>query len=179
LLIVTKSRKQEAIMMFVVLPATIPEIRQCYDVYFEAFKHSVVRRILFPGDIEGEEFRAGHAAHTLEHWHKDNAQYTCKCVDTDTNEIIGMALWDVFPKNRMGGASIPAVDWLEGEDKKRAEALLAPVTEHKRMLLGPSQHLCECLKSALVSSKGVTDRTQIVRSSLSGLSTSAEVLERS
>ena len=130
-------------MGFVVLPASIPDIRKCYDVYFKAFEGSFITRILFPFDVNSEEFRAGHTAHTLDYWHKDNLQYTCKCIDTDTDEIVGMALWDVHWKERAESSKKPAVDWLQGEQKQRCEDLIVPFWEVKEDLLGSSKHVCE------------------------------------
>lgn len=134
-------------MGFLVLPASIPDIRQCYDTYFAAFADSVILKILFPWDVTTEEFRAGHTAHTLDYWHKDTTQYTCKCIDTDTGEIVGMGLWDVHWKDREGGPVKTAVDWLQGAQKERAEALIIPMNEKKESVLGPVKHVCK-LKSA-------------------------------
>ncbi|ETN46349.1 uncharacterized protein HMPREF1541_00533 [Cyphellophora europaea CBS 101466] len=128
-------------MGFVVLPASIPDIRKVYDVYFAAFENSFITRLLFPWDVTSEEFRKGHTAHTLDYWHKDTVQYTCKCVDTDTDEIVGMGLWDVHWKERKGGATKPAVDWLEGDQRRRAEDLIVPLWEKKEELLGPAKHV--------------------------------------
>lgn len=132
-------------MGFVVLPASIPDIRKVYDAYFAAFEDSFITKVLFPWDVKNEEFRNGHTAHTLEYWHKDNIQYTCKCVDTETDEIVGMGLWDVHWKERTGTPETPAVDWLQGEQKQRAEDLIVPLWEAKEELIGPSRHVCGCL----------------------------------
>lgn len=139
-------------MGFIVLPASIPDIRKVYDVYFAAFEGSFITRILFPWDVNSEEFRSGHTAHTLDYWHKDNIQYTCKCIDTDTDEIVGMGLWDVHWKEREAKAVKPAVDWLEGAQKQRAEDLIIPLWEAKEELLGPSKHVCEYSGVSQVSS---------------------------
>jgi hypothetical protein len=132
-------------MGFLVLPASIPDIRKVYDVYFAAFENEVITRILFPWNIEDEEFRKGHAAHTLDYWHKDTVQYTCKCIDTDTNEIVGMALWDVHWKEREEPAVKPSVDWLQGTQKERAEGFIVPFWEKKEQVLGASRHVCESI----------------------------------
>lgn len=131
-------------MGFVVLPASISDIRKVYDVYFDAFEGSFITRILFPWDVHGEEFRNGHTAHTLDYWHKNNTQYTCKCIDTETDEIVGMGLWDVHWKEREAEPVKPAVDWLDGLQKQRAEELIVPLWDAKEELLGPSKHVCEC-----------------------------------
>jgi hypothetical protein len=130
-------------MGLVVLPASIPDIRKVYDVYFAAFEDSFITKVLFPWDVKDEEFRKGHTALTLDYWHKDNIQYTCKCIDTNTDEIVGMGLWDVHWQERSDGAQKPAVDWLQGEQKQRAEDLIVPLWEAKEELLGPSKHVCE------------------------------------
>ncbi|KAK5948231.1 putative NRPS-like protein biosynthetic cluster [Knufia fluminis] len=129
-------------MGFVVLPASIPDIRKVYDVYFAAFDGELVTQILFPWDIHNEEFRSGHTTHTLEYWHKDNLQYTYKCVDTDTDEIVGMSLWDFHWEERsQEQRKLPAVDWLEGEQKKRAEEFIRAFWQRKEELIGGRQHV--------------------------------------
>lgn len=138
-------------MGFVVLPPTIPDIRQVYDAYFAAFKDSFITRVLFPWDVTNEEFRKGHTAHTLDYWHKDNVQYTCKCIDTDTDQIVGMGLWDVHWKERAKPPEKPAVDWLEGSQKQKAEDLILPLWEAKEELLGPSRHVCKCGQQSVSS----------------------------
>lgn len=131
-------------MGFVVLPASIPDIRKVYDVYFAAFDGELVTQILFPWDIHNEEFRSGHTTHTLEYWHKDNLQYTYKCVDTDTDEIVGMSLWDFHWEERsQEQRKLPAVDWLEGEQKKRAEEFIRAFWQRKEELIGGRQHVCK------------------------------------
>ena len=90
-------------MGFVVLPALIPDIERIYDIYFAAFQNdemgSLMNKILFPGGVT-EEFRKAHTASTLQWWHGCDYQYTVKCVDTDTGEIVGMGLGDFFVKER-------------------------------------------------------------------------------
>jgi hypothetical protein len=131
-------------MVFAVLPCTIPDIAEVYDVYFTAFEGEPVAEILFPWDVNNEEFRKGHTAHTTDYWHRDNLQYTFKCIDTDTGEIVGMALWDIHWKQRsQEERKKPSVDWLKDQQKERAEGLILPLWEKKEELLGGKPHVCE------------------------------------
>lgn len=108
-------------MSFVGLPASIPDIHAVYDAYFAAFDGDLITQILFPWDIHNEDVRKGHAEHTLEYWERDKLQYTFKCVDTDTDQIVGMSLWDFHWKERSyEECKLPPVDWLEGEQRHRA-----------------------------------------------------------
>lgn len=131
-------------MGFVVLPASIPDIREVYDVYFAAFDGELVTQILFPWDIHNQEFRQGHTDHTLGYWKKDKLQYTFKCIDTDTNRIIGMSLWDFHWSERSkDGRKLPLVDWLEGSQKERAQDFIRAFWERKEDLVGGKRHVCE------------------------------------
>ncbi|KAK5076778.1 hypothetical protein LTS08_005949 [Lithohypha guttulata] len=129
-------------MGFIVLPASIPDIRLVYDVYFAAFDGELVTQILFPWDIHNEDFRKGHAAHTLDYWQKDKLQYTYKCVDTETDKIVGMSLWDYHWKERSDEErKLPAVDWLQGEQKDRAEEFIRAFWQRKEELIGGKRHV--------------------------------------
>ncbi|KAK1969010.1 acyl-CoA N-acyltransferase [Colletotrichum sublineola] len=128
-------------MGLTVLPALIPDIPQTYDAYFEAFKGSVILDILFPTGID-EAFREGHTKHTVDYWHKNNTQYTIKCVDIETGEIVGMALWDVFVKERTPEEyRSPGAVWLQGEERARADELINPLNETKEKIWGGRKYV--------------------------------------
>ncbi|KAF1941351.1 hypothetical protein EJ02DRAFT_404854 [Clathrospora elynae] len=125
-------------MGFAVLPALVPDISAVYDVYFAAFKHNAVTRALFPSATEADltdaksEFRQGHTAHVSSYWSTSTSQYTLKCVDTSTNSIIGMALWDVYisPSDWKKAE----ISWLQGKERERAEGLITPLWEMREKL---------------------------------------------
>ncbi|KAK4108053.1 hypothetical protein N656DRAFT_680162, partial [Canariomyces notabilis] len=133
-------------MVHAVLPALIPDIRKVYNVYFGAFGNDgmgeIMLQILFPNGIDSEQFREAHAAGTLSWWHQSDTQYTYKCVDMDTGEIVGMALIDIYIKHRSeeerknGG-----VPWLEGEQRERAEKVLNPLWEMRERLFGGQPYI--------------------------------------
>jgi hypothetical protein len=137
-------------MGLVVLPALIPDIPKVYDVYFEAFKSDLIIEVLFPGGIT-EAFRHGHTAHTLSYWHTSARQYTLKCLDGETEEVVGMALWDVYLGDRLEEEwKNPGVTWLEGKQKQRAEDILNPLWHKKEELWGGRPFVCEycCSRAA-------------------------------
>ncbi|KAI0435577.1 putative GNAT family acetyltransferase [Xylaria telfairii] len=132
-------------MGLVVLPALIPDIRRIYEVYFSAFAHDymgqLILKILFPGPID-DEFKKTHAAATLQWWHSCNYQYTMKCVDTDTAEIIGMGLGDILVKPRTPEErQNPGVPWLDGEQRERAEKILNSLWEMRENFFGGQPHI--------------------------------------
>lgn len=134
-------------MGFIVLPASIADIREVYDVYFTTFEGELVTEILFPWDVRDETFRQGHEKHTLEYWHKDANQYTYKCIDTDTGAIVGMALFDVFWKElEAEKRKLPPVDWLQGEQKQRAEGFIRPFWQRKEEVIAGKAHVCEYIQ---------------------------------
>ena len=139
----TEAPRNQLKMGLAVLPALIPDITKTYDAYFAAFKGEVILDILFPIGIT-DAFREGHTAHTRDYWGKSDVQYTLKCVDTATGEIVGMALWDVYLRERPESEwKNPGVTWLEGKEKERAEALLNPLWEKKEKLWGGRRHVCK------------------------------------
>ena len=137
-------------MVLAVLPALIPDIPRVYEIYFAAFKNDEMGRImvdiLFPNtDTTSPGFRKAHSAGTLSWWHTSDVQYTFKCVDTDTGEIIGMALGDVFVKPRSEEErKNHGVTWLEGKERERAEAVLSPLWEMREKLFGGRPYICKC-----------------------------------
>lgn len=142
-------------MGYAILPALIPEIEEIYNVYFAAFKGDPMGEImvntLFPGGTESPEFRKAHAAGTLAWWNQSRVQYTYKCVDTETNEIIGMGLGDILIKGRTEEErQFGGVPWLEGEQKEKAEAVLKPLHETREKLFAGRPHLCKTSFTCLV-----------------------------
>ncbi|KAK4462283.1 hypothetical protein QBC42DRAFT_201509 [Cladorrhinum samala] len=122
-------------MVHVILPALIPDIKQVYKAYFAAFHNDpmgeIMLQILFPGvNTDSDEFREQHAKGTLDWWHHSDTQYTYKCVDTDNGDIVGMGLMDVFLRRRSAEERVNhGVTWLEGDARKRAEAVLNPLNQ--------------------------------------------------
>lgn len=147
-------------MGYVVLPALIPDIPRVYDTYFAAFKNDAMGRImldiLFPNAaIDSEDFRRTHVAGTVSYWHTSDVQYTFKCVDTKTGEIVGMGLGDVFLRPRSEAErKNPGITWLEGKERERAERVLNPLWEMRERLFGGRPYICEQHRSfsLLVSS---------------------------
>jgi GNAT superfamily N-acetyltransferase len=150
-------------MPYIVLPAQPPDTTAVYDAYFAAFANSRLPQILFPSaypPIPGSpssspstaayhplptaEFREGHTAHTLT-WVNSPAsknQYTFKTLDTSSGEVVGMALWDVHFQDRPEvELKWPGVEWLEGEERRRAEELLGPLVDVKEKLVGGRAHI--------------------------------------
>ncbi|KAL2127371.1 hypothetical protein VTI74DRAFT_10837 [Chaetomium olivicolor] len=135
-------------MPFAVLPALIPDIRAVYDVYFAAFTADpdgrVLLDILFPDGVTSDEFRDAHTKGTLAWWHSSETQYTFKCVDMDTGEVIGMALCDVLvqPSNEgEGERKMPEVGWLEGKARERAERVLEGLWRAREKLWGGKSYI--------------------------------------
>jgi hypothetical protein len=133
---------------YAILPALIPEIEEIYRVYFAAFEGEkmgeIMVNILFPDGTNTPEFRKAHAAGTLAWWNHSKVQYTFKCVDTETNETIGMALGDILIQGRTEEErQFQGVGWLEGENRERAEAVLKPLHEAREEIFAGRPHICE------------------------------------
>lgn len=135
-------------MGYAILPALIPDIEKVYDVYFAAFKGdemgAIMVDILFPNGTNNEEFRKAHTAGTLAWWHTCGVQYTYKCVDTETGEIIGMGLGDILIHGRTEEERMyQGASWLDGEHRVRADAVLRPLHEARERLFGGRPHMCK------------------------------------
>lgn len=125
-------------MGFVVLPALLADISPVFDAYFAAFKTNPITRALFPSATEDDlirpdsDFRKAHTENTLKFLHTAPTRYTVKCVDTETGEVVGMALWDIYltPSNWKKGD----ISWLQGKEKERAEALIKPLWNARERL---------------------------------------------
>lgn len=132
--------------MAAILPALIPDIEAIYDVYFKAFQTdrmgSLMLDILFPSGVN-EEFRKAHTVATAQYWHHSSNQYTYKAVDIATGDIVGMALGDVYMKERSEEErKNPGVEWLQGEQRERAETILNPLWEVREKLFGGRRYIC-------------------------------------
>ncbi|KAK4159907.1 acyl-CoA N-acyltransferase [Cladorrhinum sp. PSN259] len=134
-------------MVHLILPALIPDVKEVYKTYFAAFHNDpmgkIMLQMLFPGvNTDSEEFRGEHAKGTLSWWHQSDTQYTYKCVDTDNGAIIGMGLMDIFLRRRSPEERVNhGVTWLEGEQRKRAEAVLNPLFEMREKLFGDQPYI--------------------------------------
>ncbi|KAH9864442.1 hypothetical protein J1614_010376 [Plenodomus biglobosus] len=132
-------------MGFVVLPALVTDISSVYDAYFAAFKNNAVTRAFFPSATEDDliksdsKFRSVHTQHTLQYWQTTPTQYTVKCVDTETGNVVGMALWDIYlaPSNWKKGE----ISWLHGEEKDRADALISPLWNVRERLWANERYI--------------------------------------
>ncbi|KAJ5348717.1 Acyl-CoA N-acyltransferase [Penicillium brevicompactum] len=130
-------------MGFVVLPATLPDIRAIYDVWFAAFKGQLILDLIYPGtDLNDEEFRKIHTEGTLEYWKGLSMEHTFQCIDTDTGKIAGMATWQVYWRERTDEErQKPWIGWLEGDQRQRAEGFLEQLWEKKEKFLGAKKHV--------------------------------------
>jgi hypothetical protein len=105
----------------------------------------IMLQILFPAGIDSPEFRAAHAAGTVEWLRKSTTQYTYKCVDMDNGDIVGMGLLDIYtpPGRADEERKFEGVPWLEGEQRERAEKVLQPLWEAREKLLGGQPYICK------------------------------------
>ncbi|KAF4125980.1 Ribosomal protein S18 acetylase RimI [Geosmithia morbida] len=123
------------------LPTLVPDIKDVYDAYFEAFKGEPIIDILFPSGVD-ESFRKLHTESTAEYWKQSKCQYTVKCIDSETGEVIGMGLWDLYMQERTDEEiKDPGVTWLEGTHKERAERILGPLWKKKIEIMGRRPHI--------------------------------------
>ncbi|KAF1994959.1 hypothetical protein P154DRAFT_360662 [Amniculicola lignicola CBS 123094] len=122
-------------MPYTILPALIPDIPAVYTCYFSAFASTPLVSALFPSATTSDlldatsSFRQAHTASVISYWNTSSTQYTLKCIDTTTGDIIGMALWDVYvtPSDWKRGE----LNWLTGKERERAEALVMPLWEKR------------------------------------------------
>lgn len=140
-------------MPFAVLPALIPDIRAIYDTYFSAFsanpQNALLLDILFPGgQVNTPEFRQAHVTATVNWWHTSTDQFNFKCIDTDTGEIVGMALMDIYLNERSDEQrKNPGVIWLQGEERERAEKIVNPLEEMREKIWGGRPYICTSMSS--------------------------------
>ncbi|KAJ5482141.1 hypothetical protein N7475_000953 [Penicillium sp. IBT 31633x] len=130
-------------MSFVVVPATLPDIRAIYDVWFAAFKGQLIMDLIYPGtDLNDEAFRKVHADGTLEYWKGLSMEHTFQCIDTNTGQIAGMATWQIYWRERTSDErQKPWIGWLEGDQRVRAEAFLEQLWEKREKWIGPKRHV--------------------------------------
>lgn len=126
-------------MPLAVLPALVGDIEEAFNVHFDAFRDEPIMRFLYPGGVDREAHRKG----TATWWNHDRTGHHFKCVDTDTGRIVGLASWDVFWKPGDGFERPAGIPWLEGEDKARCEAVLAPIWDLRVRFFGKRRHVCE------------------------------------
>lgn len=134
-------------MTFLVVPATLADIRAVYDVWFASFEGQLILGLLYPGtDLNDEAFRTAHAEGTLEYWKGLTMEHTFKCVDTETGRVAGMATWQVYWRGRTAEERVkPWIGWLEGEKRERVEGFLGKLWEKREHWIGDRPHICKCL----------------------------------
>lgn len=132
-------------MNLIVLPATIPDIQSAFAVYFASFADQVILDIIYPAGTSSPEFRKEHAEATAGWWADEAAalQHMMKCVDTDTGEIVGMAIWDVWWRGRNSEEREETeIPWLEGKEWERAEAFFHGFWKKREENVGGKRHVC-------------------------------------
>ncbi|KAJ5561976.1 hypothetical protein N7535_003561 [Penicillium sp. DV-2018c] len=130
-------------MSFVVVPATLPQIRDIYDVWFAAFKGQLILDLIYPGtDLNDEAFRKVHAEGTLEYWKGLSMEHTFQCIDAITGKIAGMATWQVYWRGRTDEErQKPWIGWLQGDQRERAEGFLEQLWEKREKWIGSNPHV--------------------------------------
>lgn len=128
-------------MPFVVLPALVEDIERIYDIQFAAFKDEPIMRFLYPHGVD----RKLHTEGTHEWWKQDQIGHPVKCVDTETGEIVGMAVWDIFwrPGEEHAFQKPEGIPWLTGDDKKKCERILMPMWDMRVQLFGKRRYICK------------------------------------
>ena len=97
--------------------------------------------ILFPGGIT-KEFRKTHAIETAKFWHHNDVQYTMKAIDTDTGDIIGMILFDLyFRDSSKEERKYHGIPWLEGKQRERADKVIGALHDMHEKIWGGRRHL--------------------------------------
>lgn len=137
-------------MPYLVLPALIPNIRPIYNVYFSSFLASpsgaLLLSILFPSsDLTSPEFRDAHEKGTLSWWHSCPTQYTFKCIDSVSGEIVGMGLCDVFVRGRSEDErEVPECGWIEAgsKERERADEVLGALWGARERVFGAGRYIC-------------------------------------
>ncbi|KGO36744.1 Acyl-CoA N-acyltransferase [Penicillium expansum] len=145
-------------MSFVVVPATLPDIRAIYDVWFAAFKGQLILDLIYPDtDLNDEAFRKVHTEGTLEYWKGLSMEHTFQCIDTDTGIIAGMATWQVYWRERTTEErQKPWIGWLGGDQRERAENFLEQLWEKMEKWIGPKRHTATQLQCILtIRGKGI------------------------
>lgn len=138
-------------MVFVVLPALIPDITPVYDVYFAAFKDEPIIGYYYPNGVNRDE----HRQQVLDQWSLDPDSYTLKCVEPATGLIVGMATFEVqwhTGSNRPGGVA----GMLEGWERQRLETVLQSLSSMREKLVGERRHVCKLMCSILSILRGST-----------------------
>lgn len=126
-------------MTLIVLPALDAELEPVYDVWSAAFKGQPAVSVLFP---EGAD-RKAQIEHIRQSW--GDVGYPIKCVDTETGDIVGMAVWEIFWRSGEGsGWENPGrIPWLTSEDWDKAKEVVLPMFDVRERLLGKQKHVCK------------------------------------
>lgn len=83
--------------------------------------------------------RKAHTIHTQQYGTTDPTQYTLKCVDCETGQVVGMALWDIYFKPSKWRR--PEISWLSGDERERAESLISPLWDMRERFWLDQQYL--------------------------------------
>ncbi|KAK8086602.1 Ribosomal protein S18 acetylase RimI [Apiospora phragmitis] len=140
-------------MSFAVLPALIPDITPVYDVYFAAFKDEKIFEYIYPDGVNRNE----HRQWMTDQWGIDPNEYTLKCVEPATGQIVGMATFEVYWNANVDTETSVGMKWkrpdgdfsrLNGFEKQRLEIVMGALWNMRENIIGNRRHVY-CLTMAV------------------------------
>lgn len=131
-------------MPFLISAANEADIASIVRVHFSAFDGEPYHEALYPGG-NCPSVRDAAAARVLEEWQSTPQQRIIKCTDTDNDQIIGFATWNLYDQERPASEwqKVHPVDWCEGRDKELAELFLHSTMDRRQRIWEGQKHYCK------------------------------------
>lgn len=116
----------DLIMDLIVLPADESDMDRLMEIQFSAFEGDPYHHALYPGDEHSPAVRKEAGERTIKELNDDPTIFFIKCVDRQTEIILGYARWNIFERERPkeSWAQRPPIDWCTGRQKEIAETFL-------------------------------------------------------
>ena len=155
-------------MAIIVQKAQEADIQRLLDIMYAAFSEDAWNRIMYPV-IPGPEARAV----SIERWRDEISTNPTirfiKAVDTDLDEIIAFARWNIYEVERPESQwkTTKPRDWDTGTNVEAANEFYNAVCEARRKFMGGKPHCCRCKPDLIFCRQftlmGLTFRSEYAR----------------
>ena len=136
--------KHQENMPLVLEKAVEADIERMIEIMYRALSEDPWDRIMIPTTPEPND-RANSIAHWTKDMHTNHTQSLMKIIDTDVNEIIAFARWNMYLHERPESEwkKEGKREWDKGTNVEAANAFLHAVIEKRQRVMGGKAHCCK------------------------------------
>ncbi|KAI9803962.1 MAG: hypothetical protein M1833_000243 [Piccolia ochrophora] len=122
-------------------PATEADLDEIIDSQYRSFEEEPFHEVLYGPDTAA--LRKAAKERHLKEWAEDQCVKWLKVTDADTDRIVCVGVWKIYPQYVPHPAEEVTVDWWEGKEKEMAEHTIKEVINNKHEKC-KEPHVCKC-----------------------------------